>query len=67
MSQAISYINRIVCFCRISVLFTFFDILCGLDNPVKNLTTRFDQPFFLSYAVNLSDQCRYSSAYKRQY
>jgi hypothetical protein len=39
MSQAISYINRIVRFCRISVLFTFFDILCGLDNPGKNLTT----------------------------
>jgi hypothetical protein len=37
MSQAISYMNRIVCFCRISVLFTFFYILCGLDNPV-NLT-----------------------------
>jgi hypothetical protein len=41
MSQAISYMNRIVCFCRISVLFTFFDILCGVDNPVKNLTTHF--------------------------
>jgi hypothetical protein len=23
MSQAISYMNRIVCFCRISLLFTF--------------------------------------------
>ena len=41
MSQAISYMNRIVCFCRISVLFTFFDILCDVDNPVKNLTTHF--------------------------
>ena len=39
MLQAISYMNRIVCFCRISVLLTFFYILCGLDNPVKNLTT----------------------------